>query len=86
MPTLMVVHEVEDVDRWLASPRREEFFAPLGITTRTFVDSVGSNRVGLIVEVPSLDTWREALESPEAAEAMRHDGVLPETILELVEG
>ena len=82
----MVFHEVEDVDHWLASPKREEFFGPLGISARTFRDPSGSNRVGLIVEVPDLETWEKALQSPEAAEAMKHDGVRPETIVGLVEG
>ena len=55
MPTLLVFHAVDDVDHWLASPKREEFFGPLGMTARTFRDPNGSNRVGLIVEVRSLD-------------------------------
>jgi hypothetical protein len=86
METLMVFHEVDDVDHWLASPKREEFFGPLGISARTFRDPSGSNRVGLIVEVPDLETWENALQSPAAAEAMKHDGVRPETIVGLVEG
>jgi len=85
MPTLLVFHEVDDVDHWLASPKREEFFGPLGMTARTFRDPEGSNRVGLIFEVPSIEAWRAALESEEAAEAMKFDGVRPETIIGLVE-
>ena len=85
MPTLLVFHEVDDVDHWLASPKREEFFGPLGMTVRTFRDPEGSNRVGLIVEVPSIEAWQAALESEEAAEAMKFDGVRPETIIGLVE-
>jgi hypothetical protein len=38
MTTLLVFHEVDDVDHWLASPKRQEFFGPLGISTRTFID------------------------------------------------
>jgi hypothetical protein len=85
MPTLLVFHEVDDVDHWLASPKREEFFGPLGMTARTFRDPEGSNRVGLIVAVPSIEAWQAALESEEAAEAMKFDGVRPETIIGLVE-
>ena len=85
MPTLLVFHEVDDVDHWLGSPKREEFFGPLGMTARTFRDPEGSNRVGLIVEVPSIEAWQAALESEEAAEAMKFDGVRPETIIGLVE-
>jgi len=85
MPTLLVFHEVDDVDHWLASPKREEFFGPRGMTVRTFSDPEASNRVGLIVEVPSLEAWQEALETDSAAEAMKFDGVRPATVLALVE-
>jgi hypothetical protein len=55
------------------------------MSVRTFRDPSGSNRVGLIVEVPDIEQWEEALQSPEAADAMKFDGVRPETILGLVE-
>jgi hypothetical protein len=85
METLLVFHEVDDVDHWLASPKREEFFGPLGMSVRTFRDPAGSNRVGLIVEVPDIAAWEQALQTEAAAEAMKYDGVRPETILGLVE-
>ncbi|MFN8130018.1 MAG: hypothetical protein U0R70_00555 [Solirubrobacteraceae bacterium] len=86
METLLVFHEVDDVDHWLASTKRDEFFGPLGMTARTFRDPAGSNRVGLIAEVPDLAAWEAALQTEEAAEAMKHDGVRPETIVVLLEG
>ena len=86
MPTLLVFHEVDDVDHWLASPKREELFGPMGMTARTFRDTQGSRRVGLIVEVPDIAVWERALQSAEAAEAMKYDGVRPETIVAMVEG
>jgi len=86
MVTLIIVHEVDDVEHWLASPKREELFGPLGIKVRTFRDPQGSNRIGLIVETPDLATWHEALQTDEASAAMTHDGVRRDTILELVEG
>ena len=86
METLLVFHEVDDVDHWLASTKREEFFGPLGITTRAFRDPEGSNRVALIAEVPDIATWEAALQTEAAAEAMKVDGVRPETIVGLVEG
>ena len=85
MPTLLVFHEVDDVDHWLASPKREEFLGPLGMTAKTFRDPEGSNRVGLIIEVPSIEAWQAMLQSEEAAEAMKYDGVRPETMVALVE-
>jgi hypothetical protein len=44
-----------------------------------------TNRVGLIVEVPDMDTFQRMMESEAAADAMKFDGVRPETILMLVE-
>jgi hypothetical protein len=85
MTTVMIFHEVDDVDHWVQSPKREEFFGPLGMTARTFVDPDKTNRVGLIVEVPDLDALQAALASEGAAEAMKFDGVRPETIVMLVE-
>ena len=86
METLLVTHEVDDVEHWLASPKREEFFGPRGITMRTFRDPSGSNRVGGIVEVPDMGAWQEAMESEEAAAAMKYDGVRPETLQVFVKG
>jgi len=51
------------------------------MTVRTFVNSRGGNRVGLIIEnVGSLDVLTEALAGPDAAAAMEHDGVHPDTV------
>jgi hypothetical protein len=85
MATLLIFHEVDDVDHWLSSPRRQELFGPLGMTVRTFVDPEKSNRVGLIVEVPDMDTFQRMMESEAAADAMKFDGVRRDTILMLVE-
>ena len=85
MATILVFHEVDDVDHWLSSPKREELFGPMGMTVRTFVDPDRTNRVGLIVDLPDVETFRQALESPQAADAMKFDGVRPDTIVMLVE-
>jgi hypothetical protein len=75
------------VDHWLSSPRRAELLGPLGMTARTFVvDREKSNRVGLILEVPNMGVFQEALGSEAAAEAMKFDGVRPETLVILTEG
>ena len=81
VPTLLVFHEVDDVDHWLSSPKREEVFGPLGITVRTFRDPEGSNRVGLITEVPDMAAFEEVMQSEAATDAMKFDGVHPETLL-----
>ena len=85
MTTLIAFHDVDDVDHWLSSPKREEVFGPLGITVRTFVDPGGSRRVGLIVEVPDMDKFQEVMASDVAAEAMSFDGVHANTLVMLVE-
>ena len=85
MATLIIFHEVDNVEAWLASSRREDVLGPLGATVRTFVDPANSNRVGLVVEVPDMDAFQQVMRSEEAAEAMKDDGVRPETLLFLVE-
>ncbi|HEY7731419.1 MAG TPA: hypothetical protein VH950_10995 [Gaiellaceae bacterium] len=86
MPTLMAYHDVDDKDHWLTSPKREEFFGPLGVTNiRTFIDPENPTRVGLLADVPDMDALVAAMETEAAAEAMAHDGVRPETLVILVE-
>jgi hypothetical protein len=86
MPTVMAYHEVKDREHWLASPRRQEFFGPLGVTgIRTFVDPQHPTRVGLVMDVPDLDAMMAAMQTEAAAAAMEHDGVLPETLVILLE-
>jgi hypothetical protein len=86
MSTVLIIHDVDDVDHWLSSPKREELFGPLGITVRTFRGSEGSKQVGLIAEIPDMAVWEEALQSDAGAEAMKFDGVHPDTIVVLTEG
>lgn len=86
MPTVMAYHDVKDKDHWLASPKREEFFGPLGVTNiRTFVDPENPTRVGLVMDVPDMDAVMRAMATKAAADAMAYDGVLPETLVILVE-
>jgi hypothetical protein len=86
MPTIFGYHDVRDSDHWLASPRREEFFGPLGVTNiRTFVDPQSPTRVGVLMDVADMDALMAAMETEAAAEAMAYDGVLPETLVILVE-
>jgi hypothetical protein len=86
MATHVVFHEVDNVDHWLSSSKREEVFGPLGITMRTFRDPAGSNRVGLIAEIPDMPAFQQFMQSAAAADAMKSDGVRPETLLVLDEG
>jgi hypothetical protein len=85
MPTYVITHEVDDVDHWCNSPKRSEVFEPLGITLRTFRDPEGSNKIGVIAEIPDLDAFKELLQTETGAHAIRHDGVRIETLLVLEE-
>ena len=86
MPTVIGHHDVKDRDHWLASPKREEFFGPLGVTNiRTFVDPTNRSRVAVMMDVPDMGALAAAMETAGAAEAMAHDGVVPESLVILVE-
>jgi hypothetical protein len=86
MPTVVAYHDVEDTEHWLASPKREEVFAPLGVTNiRTFVNPDNAKKVAVVMDIPDMDAVMAFMQTPQAAEAMAHDGVLPETLVLLVE-
>jgi hypothetical protein len=86
MATVLVFQEVEDVDRWIgATDVRDRFFAPLGITARLFRDPAGSNRVGMIVNAPSLEIWQQAITKPAVVEALGETGAKTLTAVTLVE-
>ena len=86
MPTVVAHHDVTDTDHWLASPKREEFFGPLGVTNiRTFVDPANPTHVAVMMDVADMDALQNAMTTAGAAEAMAFDGVLPETLVILVE-
>ncbi len=86
VPTVVAHHDVKDVDHWLASPKREEFFGPLGVTNiRTFVDPQNPTQVAVVMDVADMDALGAAMQSEGAAAAMDHDGVLAETLVILVE-
>lgn len=85
MATVLITHEVDDVQNWLSSPNRAPFFDQLGYTVRTFTDTANDHRVGLIVEGPGLDPLLQAVQTPEGAAALNSDGVRLETIQTYVE-
>ena len=86
MPTVIGRHDVKDTEHWLASPKREEFFGPLGVTNiRTFVDPQNPTQVAVLMDVSDMDALMAAMQTEAAAEAMAYDGVLPDTLVILVE-
>ena len=86
MSTVIAHHDVKDKDHWLASPKREEVFGPLGVTNiRTFVDPQNPTQVAVLMDVADMDVLMAAMQSEAMAEAMAYDGVLGETLVFLVE-
>ena len=86
MPTVIGHHDVTDTEHWLASPKREEVFGPLGVTNiRTFVSPDDPKKVAVLMDIPDMDAVMRFMETPQAGEAMAHDGVIPESLVFLVE-
>ena len=86
MPTVIGHYDVKDSKHWLASPKREEFVGPLGVTNiRTFVDPQNPTRVAVLMDFVDLDVVMAAMKTEAAAEAMAYDGVLADTLVILVE-
>jgi hypothetical protein len=87
MPTIVAHHDIiKGQEHWLRSPKRKELFGPLGITDiRTFLDPKNPKRVALVMDVPDMDALNAVMQTPAAAAAMAHDGVVPETLVILVQ-
>jgi hypothetical protein len=87
MPTVIGHHNITtDAKHWLSSPKRAELFGPLGVTNiRTFVDPQDPKRVALLMDVPDIDALTAAMQSKAVSEAMAFDGVVPESLVILVE-
>jgi hypothetical protein len=78
-------HDVKDTEHWLASPKRE-VFGPLGVTNiRTFVSPDDSRKVAVLMDIPDMDAVMSFMQTQEAADAMAFDGVVPKTLVLLVE-
>jgi hypothetical protein len=87
MPSVVAHHKItKGADHWLASPKRKELFGSIGVTNiRTFVDPQDPTRVAVTMDVPDLAAVAAMMQTEAAAEAMAHDGVVPETVVFLVE-
>ena len=87
MPTIIGHHNItKDTKHWLSSSKRKELFGALGITNiRTFVDPQNPKRVALMMDVPDMDKLSAMMQSKAAADAMAFDGVVPESLVILVE-
>jgi hypothetical protein len=87
MPTIIGHHDIsKGKDQWLNSTKRDELFGQLGVTNiRTFVNPEDPTKVALLMDVPDMDAFASTMQSEAAAAAMEHDGVMPETLVILVE-
>lgn len=81
MTKLIATHEVDDVAHWLASPMREQAFAGIVTNITTYVLTGSLNRVALSMDVADMDAFNAVMKSDVAAQAMKHDGVRPETLV-----
>jgi hypothetical protein len=82
---MIATHEVDDVASWLSSPKRAEVFGDVATDIVTFVNPQKPNQVGLSMNVHDMDAFQAIMESPAGADAMKHDGVHPDTLVILVE-
>ena len=85
MTTTIIVHEVEDGERWArawhqGSGSRHEMMAKAGITARTFRDPQNPKLVGLFLEVSDMMQFQALMQSDEGRKAMGEDGVKSETV------
>jgi hypothetical protein len=87
MPTVIGHHNISKATKhWLTSPKRKELFGQLGVTNiRTFVDPQNPSHVAVMMDVPDVDAMMKAMQSKAAADAMAFDGVIPESLVILVE-
>jgi len=83
MPTVIVHHDIKkDTKHWLNSPKRKEIFGPLGVSNiRTFVDPQKPSRVAVLMDIADMDRVMAFMQTQAAADAMEHDGVVPESLV-----
>lgn len=87
---LLITHEVEDGEHWLAAWRgdnsRHELFKANGANmVHTFQSADDPNLTGLVVSVNDMDKLMALLESDEGRAAAKADGVKADTMVILVE-
>jgi len=80
MPKIIITHEVDNVEHWITSTKRQEVFAGIVKNIETFVHPTDPNKVGLTMEVDDMDALGAMLQSDVGAAAMKYDGVRPETV------
>ena len=87
---LLIVHEVENADRWMAAWRgedsRHKLFADNGAAhVHNFRSVDNPNLTGLVINVSDMGALQEMLESAEGVAAAEQDGVRKNTVKILFE-
>ncbi len=87
---LMILHEVEDAERWLSAWRgensRHELFRANGAArVHTFQSEDNPNLTGLVIGVKDMQALQDMLSSDEGRAAAKEDGVIRESMLVLKE-
>ncbi|MDN5252258.1 hypothetical protein QWJ17_12285 [Betaproteobacteria bacterium LSUCC0117] len=85
MPLVIGTHDVEDVQKWLSSPLRQQVFEANGIKCTPFTDPQGSNSTALLFDVPDMEAFQKLMESDGSKAAAKSDGVIYETLRVFVE-
>jgi ketosteroid isomerase-like protein len=82
--SLLITHEVEDAERWLAAwegPERRELFAQHGAPSVAVLrNPEAPTRTALLVEVTDMEAFQAFLASEEGQSAAAEDGVLIDTL------
>ena len=79
--TLMITHQVKDLDYWLKNNSMEETWGPHGIKFRIFLKHSKSNLVGVLAEIEDYKFIEELVTNTTlVTSSMKADGVLMETI------
>ena len=90
MAHLVITHEVDDVEQWLAAWRGEDsrhdlFKANGAAHVHTFVNADNPNLTGLVIAVEDMDALTTMLESDQGQAAAAADGVRMDTMIMLTE-
>ena len=85
MPRVIAMHDVDNVEHWLASPKRDEIFRDVVFDMVTFVHPTDPNKVGLSANISDIEKFLEVYNGPLGVAAMEYDGVRPDTVVMMVE-
>jgi len=89
-PHMMILHEVEDAENWLAAWRGEDsrhdlFRANGAAHVHTFQSQDNPNLTGLVIAVKDMQALRDMLSSDEGRAAAAEDGVIADSMTVLEE-